>query len=202
MITVAVGEAHKLYAAGLDALLCAENDIDVVGHAVDGSELEVIGATQHPHVVIADLALPGLEDAVFRLHAQRPVSALLLLGTAKAGMVGLSQALTWRAKGYLCKDTDPAALVRAVREVAGGAQVFDPALVSASMRHGAAHTAPSARELSTLRLLADGLTNREIAERMSLSPGTVRNYVSSVIAKTNARNRVDAIRIAREYSWI
>lgn len=201
VITVAIAEAHRLYAAGLDALLDGEPGIDVVGWAADGPELEVIGATLHPNVVIADLALPDLEDAVFRLHTQRPRSALLLLGSAEGGMVGLSQALTWRAKGYLYKDTAPDALVGAVRDLAADRQVFDPALVAAAMRRGSPST-PSARELSTLRLVADGLTSREIAVRLSLSPGTVRNYVSSVIAKTNARNRVDAVRIARERSWI
>jgi two-component system response regulator DesR len=201
MVTVLIGDEHRLYSAAIEALLRQTSDLEVLGHANSGQQLQAMAARSCPDVTVVDSLLPGLDAAIPGLRAVRPVTALLLL-SGSGSAAELSQAMTWGAHGYLRKSNAPAELLAGVRDLAAGHQRFDPSLLADAMSVPGMLSRPSARELSTLRLVAAGLSNKEIAGTLALSPGTVRNYVSAVIAKTNARNRVDAIRIAREYAWI
>jgi two-component system response regulator DesR len=201
MVSVLIADQHRLYSAALEALLRLSDGMDVVGHASSGLELGTQAQSRRPAVVVVDIVLPGLDAAIPLLQALRPAPAVLLL-SGQGTIAELSQAMTWGAHGYLRKTNAPGELIEAIRTLAVGHQSFDPLLLSDVMTAPAALSRPSARELSTLLLIAAGLSNKEIASRLALSPGTVRNYVSAVILKTHARNRVDAIRIAREYAWI
>ncbi|KDN83909.1 response regulator transcription factor [Kitasatospora cheerisanensis] len=136
-----------------------------------------------------------------RLQLVAPGTAVLLLVPALPRTAQSRRALVEGAAGVLLKDVQAPALIAAVRELARGGRVYDPRLVLDVVRAG--QSGPlSRRELAVLGEIAEGSTVQEAAAALSLSPGTVRNYVSAAIAKTGARNRCDAIRIARECGWL
>jgi two-component system response regulator DesR len=122
----------------------------------------------------------------------------VLTGLGQPG--NLLRALKAHVRGYLLKDAPPERLADAVRRVSRGERVLDPELVAAAVETGASPL--TGRETDVLRTAADGFTTDEIAERLHLSPATVRNYLSNAIEKAGAKNRVDAIRIAREAGWL
>jgi len=167
------------------------------------SAAAAIAAAQRlePAVVILDMHLPDLDgiEAAELIRRRIPASRVLLLTPiCHAGAV--KRAVAAGALGLMRKDVAPGRLVSAVRDVGHGIHVYDPRLVDCLLRDR--NDVPTASELRVLEHVAKGGTVREVAAALSLAQGTVRNYISSVIAKTQARNRLDAIRIAREFGWL
>lgn len=184
----------------LAALLQIESDLDVVGQARDGHEALALVRAQRPDVLLADIEMPGmtgleLAQAV-RAEAQPP-RVLILTTFARPGYV--RRALDAGASGYLLKDSPSRILAEAIRRVHAGGRAVDPTLAEQAWGEPDPLTD---RERHVLRLAGEGLSGAEIAARMSLAEGTVRNYLSEAIGKVGGRNRVDAARIARAKGWL
>ena len=154
-----------------------------------------------PDVAVVDIDLPGLDGlaAAELLHAQVPeCRTLVLTGLSQPG--NLLRALKAHVRGFLLKDAPAERLADAVRKVMAGERVLDPELVAAAVETGVSPLTD--RETEVLRTAQTGLPTDDIATRLHLSPATVRNYLSNAIAKVGGRNRLDAIRIARDAGWL
>lgn len=199
--TVLLADGHPLFRSALGALIDREADLCVVSEAAWGEDALRDAQLLRPAVAVLDLDLPGLPalDAATAIGDQLPDTAVLLL-TAYTRPADVKRALADGVDGVLLKELSPDRLLSAVRALAAGEQVYDPALLADAVRSGPG--GPTPRELTVLRQVAQGGSVAEVARALGLSQGTVRNYVSAVIARTGARNRVDAIRIARENGWL
>jgi two-component system response regulator DesR len=200
MIRVVVAEDQAMVLGALAALLEIESDLEVVGRARDGREaLEVVEA-QSADVLLTDIEMPemtGLEVAAELARRRLPTRVIILTTFARAGY--LRRALDAGASGYLLKDSPAEDLANAVRRVHAGGRAVDPQLA----REAWTERDPlSDRERQVLRLAGEGATGAMIAARLSLSEGTVRNYLSEAIAKLGAANRIEAARTAREKGWL
>ncbi|MFF0294336.1 LuxR C-terminal-related transcriptional regulator [Kitasatospora sp. NPDC004615] len=201
---VLLADRHHLFRSGLGALLDREEDLAVVAEAVGGEEAAAAASGVRPAVAVlgVDEEQPDPTAAARRLQHAAPGTAVLLLVPALPRTAQARRALVEGAAGVLLKDVQAPALIAAVRELARGGRVYDPRLVLEVVRTTGQPGPLSRRELAVLGEIAEGSTVQEAAVALSLSPGTVRNYVSAAIAKTGARNRCDAIRIARECGWL
>ncbi|MFD0821839.1 LuxR C-terminal-related transcriptional regulator [Micromonospora zhanjiangensis] len=194
-------EGMGLLRGALRAVLSGEDDLEVVADLADCVGILDVVARQRPDVVVVDLDLPDRDMPVVvgRLadHA-RNVAVLAL--SAQRSPEALQRALHGGARGFVSKDLPPSELVRAVRLVAAGERVIDPAMAVAALNPP---TNPlTAREREVLRAAAEGLPLREIARRLFLAYGTVRNHLSAILRKTGARNRLEAIRRAQRDGWL
>jgi two-component system, NarL family, response regulator DesR len=154
-----------------------------------------------PDVAVLDIDLPGVDGltAAEQLHSVLPqCRTLVLTGLSQPG--NLLRALKAHVRGFIVKDAPADSLAGGIRQVAAGHRVIDPGLIAAALETGASPL--TGRESDVLRAAEEGIATHEIATRLSLSPATVRNYLSNAITKTGARNRIDAIRIARDAGWI
>jgi two-component system response regulator DesR len=201
MIRILLAEDTAILRDTLAAVLDLQDDMEVAVE-VDTGDRIVAAAQQHtPDVALLDIDLPGIDGltAAAALHDQLPECRVLIL-TALAVPANLRIALEAHVAGFLAKDTPAAELIHAIRVVAAGGRVIDPALALATLE-----TRPSPltdREADVLRLHSEGLDPRDIASQLYLSYGTVRNYLASASDKLGARNRIHAIKIATENHWI
>src|SRR5438445_5295921 len=185
----------------LVALLSLERDIDVVAELDRGDTIVEAALRTHPDVAVVDIDLPGLDGlaAAELLHEQLPECRMLVLtGLSQPG--NLLRALKAHVRGFLLKDAPAETLADGVRRVARNERVIDPELVAAALETGS--TPLTDREADVLRAAQSGISTEDIGARLSLSPATVRNYLSNAISKVGARNRIDAIRIARDAGWL
>jgi two-component system, NarL family, response regulator DesR len=200
VIRVLVAEDQSMVRGALAALLELEPDIDVVAQAADGREaLEQVVALS-PDVVLTDIEMPhmtGIELAAEIAQRRLPCRVVVLTTFARSGY--LRRALEAGALGYLLKDSPAGRLADAVRNVHAGARAIDPDLATEAWSE---RDPLSDRERRVLRLAGEGMPTVRIATTLSLSEGTVRNYLSDAILKLNAANRTDAARIARERGWL
>jgi two-component system, NarL family, response regulator DesR len=191
VIRVLIAEDMHLIRGALVALLSFEDDMQVVAQLERGDEIVATALQVRPDV-------DGL-TAAEQLHSVLPqCRTLVLTGLSQPGH--LLRALKAHVRGFIVKDAPADSLACGIRRVAAGHRVIDPDLVAAALETGASPL--TARESDVLRAADEGIATHEIATRLSLSPATVRNYLSNAIAKTGARNRIDAIRIARDAGWI
>jgi two-component system response regulator DesR len=201
MIRVLLAEDMHLVRGALVALLNLEPDIEVVAEVAAGDQIVPTAQRTAPDVAVIDIDLPGMDGltAASQLHTAMPGTRTLIL--TSLGRPGtLRRALSARVGGFLLKDSPAAELADAIRSVSIGRRVVDSQLALAAW--DSAECPLTARELEVLRLAAGGADTLEIAGRLFLSVGTVRNYLTVTVSKLNARNRVDAIRIARESGWV
>jgi len=200
VIRILVAEDQAMVLGALTALLEIEADFEVVAGARTGEDALNLAARHAPDVVVTDIEMPGMTglDLAAELRRRGSKARVVILTTfARPGY--LRRALEVGASGYLLKDAPSAQLAEAIRRVAAGGRAIDPALASE------AWTEPDPltdRERQVLRLADEGLGGAEIARRLTLSEGTVRNYLSEAIGKLGARNRVDAARLARQKGWL
>lgn len=200
-IRVILAEDMHMVRGALVALLELEADIDVVAEVASGDDILPTALKHTPDVAVIDIDLPGIDGltAASALHEQVPTCRTLIL--TSLGRPGtLRRALSARVGGFILKDAPSRELADAIRRVAAGHRVVDSNLALAAW--DSAECPLTAREIDVLRLAADGAEAPEIAARLFLSTGTVRNYLSTIATKLNARNRVDAIRIATESGWL
>jgi two-component system response regulator DesR len=200
-IRVLLAEDQTLVRGALRALLDLEEDIEVVAEVGRGDEVLAAAREHRPDVALLDIEMPGQDgiEAARELAAALPqVRAVVLTTFGRPGF--LRRAMEVGAAGFLVKDSPVAELARAIRAVVAGERVIDRDLAAAALALGA--TPLSAREADVLRAAADGATVADIAGRLFLSEGTVRNYLSSAIGKTGARTRVEAARVAQEKGWL
>jgi two-component system response regulator DesR len=202
-VKVVIAEDQTMVRGALAALLGIEPDIEVVGTAADGAAALALVSSTRPDVVLTDIEMPrmtGLElAAALRRDAAEGAPRVIILTTfARPGY--LRRALDAGACGYLLKDAPAEQLADAVRRAACGLRVVDPALAQEAW---AADTDPlTDRERQVLRAAEEGLTSADIATRLGLSDGTVRNYLSEIIAKLGVSNRIEAARLARQKGWL
>jgi two-component system, NarL family, response regulator DesR len=200
-IRVLLAEDQTLVRGALRALLDLEEDIEVVAEVGRGDEVLAAARAHRPDVALLDIEMPGRDglEAARELASELPdVRAVVLTTFGRPGF--LRRAMEVGASGFLVKDSPVAELARAIRAVVAGERVIDRDLAAAALALGA--TPLSAREADVLRAAADGATVADIAGRLFLSEGTVRNYLSSAIGKTGARTRVEAARVAQEKGWL
>lgn len=201
MIRVLVAEDMRILRDTLVALLCLEDDIDVVAEVCDGEAIVPAAVASQPDVAVVDIDLPGTDGltAAAKLREQCPGCRVLIL-TVLGKPGNLRRALAAQVAGFLPKDTPSAELIDAVRRVAAGERVIDPQLALKALEVPDNPLSP--REAEVLRRFAAGAGPAEIAATLFLSYGTVRNYLLSAVTKLGARNRVDAVRIAAEAGWL
>jgi two-component system, NarL family, response regulator DesR len=201
VIRVLIAEDMHLIRGALVALLSFEDDMQVVAELERGDEIVATALQVCPDVAVLDIDLPGVDGlaAAEQLHAVLPqCRTLVLTGLSQPG--NLLRALKAHVRGFIVKDAPADSLADGIRKVAAGHRVIDPDLIAAALETGASPL--TGRESDVLRAAEEGIATHEIATRLSLSPATVRNYLSNAITKTGARNRIDAIRIARDAGWI
>jgi two-component system response regulator DesR len=199
-IRVLIAEDQALVLGALAALLEIEGDIEVVGQARNGAEaLDMVHALR-PDVLLTDIEMPqmtGLDLAAELKRERAPVRVIIVTTFARQGY--LRRALESGVSGYLLKDSPAAQLADAVRRVHAGLRVVDPELATEAWTTADPLTD---RERQVLRLADEGSSGAEIAGKLSLSEGTVRNYLSEAISKLGASNRTEAARIARQKGWL
>ena len=201
MIRVLVAEDMHIVRGALVALLNLESDIDVVAEVASGLEILPVAREAAADVAVIDIDLPGKDGltAAGELHEQLPACRTLIL--TSLGRPGtLRRALDAKVGGFLLKDAPPDQLANAVRGVVAGRRMVDGDIALAAW--DSADCPLTGRELDVLRMTSQGYGTVEIAARLYLSAGTVRNYLTTIVAKLNARNRVDAIRIAQDSGWL
>lgn len=201
MIRVVLAEDEHLIREALVALLELTADIQVVGQAGSGDEALAMIRKLAPEVAVLDLQMPGASgiEVAAALASEQPGCACVIV--TSHGLPGyLKQALSHGVRGFVPKTTSGARLAEVIRTVHGGGRYVDPSLAADAIAAGDSPLTP--READVLSAADDGAHVEEIAARVSLSPGTVRNYLSSAIGKLGAATRHEAVRIAREHGWI
>jgi two-component system response regulator DesR len=201
VIRVLLADDQHLVRGALAALLALSGDIDIVAEVGRGDEVVPAALRVAPDVVLLDVEMPGLDGlaAAAALREQAPAVRVLIVTTF--GRPGyLRRAMEAGARGFVVKDAPAEQLAEAVRRVARGERVVDPALAASTLAGGVSPL--TGRERDVLVAARDGATVAEIAGRLFLSDGTVRNYLSSAIAKTGTRNRTAALRIAEDSGWL
>lgn len=201
MIRILMADDQHLVRGALAALLNLEPDLEVVAEIARGDEVVRTAVDVRPDVALLDVEMPGLDGlaAAAALHAEVPSCKVLIVTTfGRAGY--LRRAMEAGALGFVVKDAPAEQLADAVRRVARGERVVDPALAAATLAGGASPL--TARERDALVAARDGATIADIAKLLFLSEGTVRNYLSSAISKTGTRNRVEALRVAEDNGWL
>jgi two-component system response regulator DesR len=200
VIRVVLGHRGALVRGALAAVLQREDDLDVVAELENADDVLTVAVREQPHVVVLD---PRVTDPVDLGEVCRSLPArgvLVLVDREAVPNASLELAKQAPRVGLLATDSSPAELVDAVRHIARGKPVLDPGLAVAALT--ADENPLTCREQEVLRLATTGATTQEIARVLSLSAGTVRNYLSRILAKTGARTRIEAIRIAQEAGWI
>jgi two-component system, NarL family, response regulator DesR len=201
MITVLIAEDQHVIRTAIKALIDLQPDMQVVVDVERGDQIVPAARAHRPDVAVLDIDLPGLDglSAAAQLHAEVPTCRCLVL-TGLTQPSHVLRALQLHVRGFLRKDAPSADLNQAIRRVAAGQRVIDPELVAAALDTGVSPLTP--RETDVLRSAATGLSTQTIAATLFLSPATVRNYLSSALAKLDARNRIDGIRKAQDAGWL
>lgn len=202
MIRVLLAEDQHVIRGALVALLGLEPDIEIVAAVESGDAVLAAALAHRPDVAVLDVDMPGEIDgldAAAKLRAELPgCRTLMLTGHGRPGH--LRRALASQVDGFLLKTAPPDELTAAIRKVAQGERVLDPSLAVTAWNLAENPLTP--RDADVLRLVASGAEAQEIAAELFLSVGTVRNYLTTIVSKLNARNRTDAVRIATEAGWI
>jgi DNA-binding NarL/FixJ family response regulator len=215
MIRVLLVDDQTLVRQGIRLLLEIEPDIQVVGQAANGREAIQIVEELHPEVVLMDVRMPEMDGvaATQEICARFPETGVIILTTFKDDEI-VFEGLKAGARGYLLKDISSEEMAEAVRKVAAGEALIQPSITRkvlvefSRLAAAASHPAPplaeplTERELEVLHALAHGLSNREIANQLVITEGTVKNHVSSLIAKLEVRDRTQAVLKAQELGLI
>ena len=201
MIHVLIAEDQGMVRGALATLLALEDDIDVVAQCSRGDEVVAAALAAQPDVALLDIEMPGLDglQAAALLHQALPACTIIILTTF--GRPGyLRRAMEAGATGFVVKDGPADQLAISIRRAVAGERVIDTALAAAALSDGSNPLTP--RERDVLGAASGGATIASIAASMFLSQGTVRNYLSSAIQKTGARNRLEAVRTAEQHGWL
>lgn len=201
MITVLVADDHAVVRRGVCSFLATQPDIDVVAEAANGNDLLALAAEHRPDVALVDLQMPGLDgvEAIRRLTRESPSVRAVVL-TSYAADSDIFPALEAGALSYLLKDASPTELAAAIRAAAAGESVLHPRIAGrlVAFLRGDRSQQPSAlrelsaRELEVLRLVAQGLSNADIAARLVISAKTVKTHVSAILTKLDLSDRTQA----------
>jgi NarL family two-component system response regulator LiaR len=200
VIRVLIADDHAIVRKGIRALLSETGGFEVVAEAADGQEAVLRAVETQPDVILMDLLMPGMDgiEATRRITSLQPGSRILVL-TSFAADNKVFPAIKAGAQGYLLKDSSPEELVRAIRQVHRGEPALHPTVARKLLQEVArpadrppAPEALTPREMAVLRLIAQGLSNQEIAESISVSEPTVRTHVSRILGKLHLASRTQA----------
>ncbi|HET6803908.1 MAG TPA: response regulator transcription factor [Frateuria sp.] len=200
MIRVLLAEDQAMVRGALSALLNLESDIEVLGSSADGEAAWRDLQRLKPDVLVTDIEMPGLTGLELAQRIQRhelPMKVIIVTTFARPGF--LRRALDAGVSGYLLKDAPAENLAEALRTVHRGGRAIDPQLALEAWTEA---DPLNDRERQVLRLAGEGLSAGDIATRLNLSHGTVRNYLSEAIGKLGAGNRIEAFRLARQKGWL
>ena len=200
-VRVLLAEDQAMVRGALSALLDLEEDIEIVAEASRGDEVLPAALDALPDVALLDIEMPGGDGmgAAAALKENLPSCRVIILTTfGRAGY--LKRAMESGAVGFLLKDAPASELASAVRRVMNGERVVDPGLAAAALSEG--ESPLTGREREVLSASANGATIEDVAAKLYLSEGTVRNYLSTAIKKLGARNRVEAARLAERKGWL
>ena len=209
MIRVLIADDQTLLREGLATLLAAVDGVEVVGSARDGEEAVSLTALRHPDVVLMDLRMPRCDgvEATRRLTAEQPEVRVVVL-TTYADDASVFAALQAGARGYLTKDAGAGEIAQAIRTVHAGEALLDPSVQRRLLESLRAPAGPAVtpsgplpdgltqREVEVLGLIAEGLSNQEIAARLVVSETTVKTHINNLFSKTGVRDRAQAVRYA------
>jgi two-component system response regulator DesR len=201
MIRVLLAEDQAMVRGAIAALLALEGDIEIVAEVGRGDEVATVALATKPDVALLDIEMPGSDGitAAAALHAKLPSCRVLILTTF--GRPGyLRKAMESGVVGFLLKDAPSAQLAMAIRRAMAGERIVDPTLAMAALSEG--NNPLTERERDVLAAATGGASISEIASSLSLSEGTVRNYLSVAIQKLGAHNRVEAAHIAEQKGWL
>jgi DNA-binding NarL/FixJ family response regulator len=196
-ITCLIVDDHEVVREGLRLSLSRSPHIRVVGEAGDGQSAIDLAERRRPDVVIMDVRMPGMDglDATKELTQRTPDTAVLIF-TAYSERSLLARGLESGAKGYILKEAPHETLVRAIEKVAIGESFIDPALMPAFLSGKDREDMLTGREREILQLLADGMSNADVAQRLFISQETVKSHVRHILAKLEADTRTHAVAIA------
>jgi two-component system, NarL family, response regulator DesR len=196
-----IAEDQTMVRQALVALLELEHDIEVVAEAADGDEALAMARKHNPEVAVLDIEMPGPSGIeVARQLTASGVCGRVVIVTTFDRPGYLRAAMSAGASGFLLKDAPAADLAAAIRKVAAGQRVVDPSLAAAALAEG--DSPLTGRESEVLAASAGHDAIADVAARLHLSPGTVRNHLSSAIQKLGARNRAEAVEIAQQKGWL
>ena len=218
MIRVMLVDDQKLIRQGIRMLLSTEADIEVAGEASEGHEALALIEKIHPQVILMDIRMPGMDGvaATREISVRHPEIGIIILTTFDDEAY-IFEGLRAGARGYLLKDISSEEMAAAVRVVAQGGALIQPSITRKVLSEFArlsgppARSEPSAaalpeplteREIEVLHCIAQGLSNREIADRLVITEGTVKNHVSNLIGKLSVRDRTQALLKAKELGLI
>jgi DNA-binding NarL/FixJ family response regulator len=211
-IRLMIADDHRLFREGIKALLAVTDDIEIVGEAEDGESALKKCRELQPDVILMDINMPGLNgiQATGQILEKQPQARIVML-TMLEDDASIFHAMRAGARGYLLKGADPKEVLSVIRAVAEGQALFGPAIATRLMNYfkelsatppasGAGTPFPelTEREVEVLRLIAQGLNNQEIAQKLFLSPKTVRNHITNIFSKLQVADRAQAIVRARE----
>jgi two-component system response regulator DesR len=200
-VRLLLADDQELIRTALAVMLDLEEDFEVVASVGRGDEVVAAARAYRPDVALLDIEMPGIDGlAAARVLAQEVPECRSLILTTFGRPGFLRRAMESGAFGFVVKDASPERLAEAIRRVAAGERVVDPALAAATLASGVSPL--TARERDVLAAARPGTTVAEIAEKLFLSEGTVRNYLSSAISKTQTRNRAEAVRTADRNGWL
>lgn len=209
-IRLLVVDDHEMVREGLKTILKGERDLEIVGESARGSDVIELVEQRHPDVVLLDARLPDLSGPeVTRMLSEKfPRVSVLILSTYTDDEL-VEACIRAGAKGYIVKDIQRFSLKESIRSVCRGESVLSPQVAGRVMNLARAKVAPSSdkvalnqRQLSILRLIARGYSNREIGQQIHLSENTIKTHVQAILAKLGARNRVEAAIMASKKELI
>ena len=202
-ITALIVDDHEVVREGLRLSLSRAPHIRVVGEASDGASAVELAERRRPDVVIMDVRMPGLDGLeATKLLTEKMPGAKVLIFTAYSERSLLGRGLESGAKGYILKEAPHQTLVRAIEKVAGGEGYVDPALMPAFLGGKDQTDMLTAREREILQLLADGMSNGDVAQRLFISQETVKSHVRHILTKLEADTRTHAVAIALREAMI
>jgi DNA-binding NarL/FixJ family response regulator len=212
VIKLLICEDQTLMRQGLVTILGLEPGLTVVGEAADGAEAVAQVRALHPDIVLMDVQMPGMDgiEATRLITAAYPDTRVIILTTFDYEEY-VFEGVKAGAMGYMLKDSPAPDLIHTIRRVHEGERFIQPAVASkllfefaqgARRGSGAGYEPLSERETDIIRRLAQGMSNREVADDLALAEGTVKNYVSTILGKLHAANRVQAINLARQHKLI
>lgn len=201
MTTIYLAEDQEMLNSALSALLDLEDNLQVIGTATDGETALKQITDLKPNIAILDIEMPkltGLEIAKQLRIIKQDIKIIILTTFAQASY--FEQAVSSRVNAYLLKDSPTDDLIKTIQDILKGKTIFAPELVTNII--SSEKNPLTKREIDILKEISLGLSSQEIAQKVFLSDGTVRNYISSIFSKTGTHSRIEALNIARKNKWI
>jgi two-component system, NarL family, response regulator DesR len=197
MIRIVIAEDQRMLLGALGSLLSLEDDMEVVGKASNGEEAVTLAEQLMPDVCIMDIEMPG-KTGLEAAEELKGLGCKVIILTTFARSGYFQRALKAGVSGYLLKDSPSEELASSIRSVMGGRRVYAPELMDDVYSE---ENPLTEREMEVLGLVADGKNTKEIAGQLSLTTGTVRNYISTILDKLEVTNRIEAITQSKEKGW-